>query len=317
MKGKTALTIVVSILLVLAIISVASGDSAGTAQITSASPTLSSPQLWNAAETVDKNNTALTVNTEYHINFTVSETNSLADLNNVTIKIWETTYAVEGDADSERNHYTFTWTESTSSWSSSPSGFVTTANCKDPAAASIATSYTFTCAFDLSKVANHTSSNIAWQIKIISYDDLGNSDTDSSLKFGVAFYSEIAITDTTHTWTGLVPGDIDKTVDGDGDIDFTVIANDEWDANAKSNASNLVSGSNTIGIENLSIHKDTLGSAVALTTSWGDLGGLTTQSPPTAEASPVSTHCTLWLDVPNGTLPGDYVYTLQLQIVQG
>jgi hypothetical protein len=294
-----------------------SGESEGTAQVTSAVPTISSPELWDSTETTNKNNTALTVNTEYHVNFTISDANTMADLKNVTIRIWLTTYSTENGTDAERNHYSFTWVESTDTWSSSPSGFINTANCKDPGTGGTSTSYEFTLAFDLSKVANYTASTTDWKISIFVWDDADNGDSEKTLFFGVAFYSEISITDTTHQWSGLLPGDTDKTVDGDGDIDFTVIANSKWDAQAKANQSNLVSGSNTIGVGNITIHKDTLASSVSLTTSWADIGGLTVQDPPTTESSPISTYCTLWLDVPSGTPVGNYVYKLQLQIIQG
>jgi len=316
MKKNIAIAVISITLLLAGAIPLAFSDSSGTAEVLDATPALAGLYLRNAAETVDKAGTAISIDTEYHIKFTIEDDNSLANLNNVTIIVWNNDTTTENGANAETNHYTITWVESTDTWTSTPSGFVITDNCVDPGTGATGTSYVFTCAFDLSKVASHTTSNTAWQIKITVWDDQGASASDSTLQFGVAFYSEISITDTTHSWTGLVPGDIDKTVDGDGDIDFAVIANSNWDAQAKSNASNLVSGSNTIGIENLSIHKDTLGSAVALTTSWADMGGLTTQSPPTAEASPSNTYCTLWLDIPDGTLPGDYVYTLQLQIVE-
>lgn len=295
-----------------------SGESEGTAQVTSAIPSITSPELWDSAETTNKNNTALTVNTEYHANFTISDANTMADLKNVTIRVWETTYSTENASDSEREHYTFTWTESTDTWASTPSGFVVSANCKDPGTGGTETSFEFTLAFDLSKVANYTASTTDWQISIFVWDDADNGGSEKTLRHGVAFYSEISITDTTHQWSGLLPGDTDKTVDGDGDIDFTVIANANWDAQAKGNASVLISeNADEIGIGNITIHKDTLASSVSLTTTYADIGGLTAQSPPTAEGSPIATYCTIWLDVPSGTPVGNYEYKLQLQIIQG
>jgi hypothetical protein len=134
--------------------------------------------------------------------------------------------------------------------------------------------------------------------------------------YGVAFYSEISISDTTHGWTSLTPGDTNKQIDSpvDSDIDFTIVANANWKVRTKGSG-DLTSGSNTIALSNVKIHKDTLGSAASLTTSYADLGGLTNQSPPTSESG-TATYCTLWITVPNGTPPGDYTYTLYLQIVQ-
>lgn len=291
------------------------GQSDGTATVNSLSPLISSPELWNSTETGDKNATALTVDTEYHVNFTVADDNALGNLHNVTIIMWESGYSTEGDSDAERDHYTFTWTESTDIWASSPSGFNKTANCKDPGTGSSATSFEFTLAFDLSKVANYTSSNTAWKIKIYAYDDEGNPDSDATLMYGVAFYSEISITDTTHGWSSLDPGDTNIQMDTpDGDLNFTIVANDNWKIQAKGSG-DLTSGSNTIALSNVKIHKDTEGSATSLTTGYLDVDGLTSQSPPISESG-TATYCTLWITVPNGTPPGDYTYTLNLQILQ-
>jgi len=307
------------LLLVFAIIQPAlaatEGTSTGTATINNVAPSISSPEFWDSGEETNKNATALTVNTEYHVNFTVTDNSNLGQLHNVTIKMWESGYSTEGSSDAETKHYTFTWVESTDTWSSSPSGFITTGGCKDPGTGSSATSFEFTLAFDLSKVANYTSSNTAWKIKIYAYDDSGSSASDATLMYGVTFYSEISITDTTHGWTSLTPGDTNEQINSpDSDIDFTIVANANWKIQTKGSGA-LTSGSNTIALSNVKIHKDTLGSAASLTISYADLGGLTNQSPPTSESG-TATYCTLWITVPNGTPPGDYTYTLSLQIVQ-
>jgi hypothetical protein len=294
----------------------AEGSSSGTVHVASPAPSISSAELWDSGETTDNNNTALTVDTEYHINFTVADTNSLANLDNVTIVIWESGTSSEVDSDAESNHCTFTWIESTDTWASTPSGFVTSANCNDPGTGSVETSYEFTLAFDLSKVAKYNSTNTAWKIKIYAFDDEAGSDSDGTLMFGVAFYSEISISDTTHGWTSLDPGATDEQIDSpaDSDIDFTIVANDNWTIQAKGSG-DLTSGANTITLSNVKIHKDTLGSAASLTTSYVDVGGLVNQTSPTSESG-TAIFCTLWLNVPTGTLPGDYTYTLYLQIVQ-
>lgn len=318
MKGKTSILIATLLMFMLTSTVLAASEdySEGSATVTSAVPTLSSIELWNQAEDTNVNATALVVNTEYHLNFTVSDANSMADLKNITIRVWNTDYTTENGSNTERNHYSYTWVESTDTWTSYPSGFINAAACADPGTGGGGSSYEFRLAFDTSKVANYTATNTKWQASIFVWDDSDNADNDKTVKFGVASYFEISITDTTHSWSSLTPNTNDNALDGDGDIDFTVIANTFWKAQAKSNASVLISElSDTINIGNITIHKDTLGSSVSLTTSYADVGGLTSQNPPTAEASPVSTLCTLWLDVPNGTPPGTYEYKLYLQVV--
>lgn len=320
-KSKMSLAIISMFLLLIMTLNASvvygdsSGESEGTVTILSANPSMAGPELWDSGEAEDKNDTALTVNTEYHLNFTISDNNTLADLDNVTLRVWDTSSAAtENGTDAEADHYSFTWTESTDTWASSPSGFINTGNCKDPGQASSETEYTFTCAFDLSKTAGYTANTDDWSITIMVWDDSDDFDVERSIVFGVAFYSEISVTDSTHTWGNLNPGDENQTIT-DSPLNFDVIANAAWDVQAQANQSTLVSGSNQIGIGNMTIHKDTDGD-VSLTTSWADIGGLTSQTASTEEASATSTYCTLWLDVPIGTLVGDYKYKLELQVIQ-
>lgn len=313
-----ALTFALLFCLVLAIVeptfAASEGTSSGTIHVNDVSPSVSSAELWNSGETLNKNASALTVNTECHVNFTVTDDNTLKNLNNVTIIMWESGTASEGASDAERTRYTFTWVNSTDTWASSPSGFITTGNCKDPGSGSSATSYEFTLAFDLSRVATYTSSNTAWKIKIYAYDAGGNAASDATLMFGLAFYSEITITDATHSWGNLNPGATDQQItSSDGDIDFNIVANDNWTVQAKGSG-DLTNGANTIALSNVKIHKDTLSSAVSLTQTYADVGGLTNQTAPSSQSG-TAADCILWISVPNGAMPGDYTYTLSLQIV--
>ena len=292
------------------------GTSAGTASVSSAVPTITSPELWNMTENGNKNNTALTVNTEYHINFTIADSNTLADLNNVTIRIWLSGTATENGSDTQTNHYSYTWVESTDTWASlTGASYIVAANTTDPGTAYAGTSYEFRLAFKLSRTAAYaTTPN--WKISIFVWDDSSNADDEKTLMGGIAFYSEISITDTTHAWAALTPGGSNNvTVGGDGDIDFTVIANAAWDGETKANAA-LTKGGDTIALTNLRFHKTTLASSAAITTTYQDIGALTNQTATTDEASPTATYETLWLTVPSGTPSGDYTYTLYIQITQ-
>ena len=294
--------------------------SPGTAHVLPAEPVITNPELWNSGETVDKNNTALVVNTEYHVNFTVSHASKLSYLDNLTINMWNSGGGVgENDTSTQRNRYQFLWEESTGTWSCPLSAsYIVTGNCKDPGQASSLTSYEFTLAFKLSKVANYSNGGApydGWQIKIYAYDEAPKYDSIQTLQFGVASYFDVTITDTTHAWSNLIPGtSVNVTVDGDADIDFTVIANTNWKAQVEADGP-LSKAPDTIPLTNLLVHKDTLGSAVAMTVEYADVGGLTNQSPPTNEDPPTETSLKLWLTVPEGTPPGDYTYTLSIQIV--
>jgi len=313
-------------LLVPYVLADASDTSDGTATVTSAVPAVSSPELWNMIETVDGNNTALTVSTEYHVNFTVSDANTMADLKNVTVLIWYNGTGGVGktDVDAQRNHYTYTWVESTDTWACPlAAGYIVQANCSDPGTAGVGTSYEFRLAFKLSKVGNYSNGAVytGWQINITVYDDALNGGTfgegtGGRLQFGVASYFEINVVDGTHTWSAA-PNTADNAVSagGDGKIDATVIANTIWKAQVEADG-NLMKAPDYIAIANLTQYgSDTVGSSVPMTTGYADVTGLTTQAPPTDEAAPVNADVWLWLDIPTGTPSGDYLYQFSEQIV--
>lgn len=322
----TATILLLSMLFVAPTLAASEGDSDGTITVTSATPAISSVELWNEAEDTDKNNTALTVNLEYHLNFTVSDSNTMADLHNVTIWMWNSGGGTsKGDSNAERNHYTYTWTESTDTWASSPSGFHDAADCKDPGTGGSETSYEFTLAYDLSKVGNYSNGGApydGWSINITAYDDSANEGSDTTGQFGIASYLDLTVTDSTHTFSGA-PNSNDNAVSAGGDakIDVSIITNYEFDVQVKSmNATVNSTGTPTdyFNIGNITHYgSDVAGSSVALTTSYVDVTGLTNQTPPTAEASPVTPGVYLWLDVPDGQAAHtDYTYTLRIQIIR-
>lgn len=291
------------------------GTSSGTANVGNAAPTVTNSDIWDQAESASKNNTEIVVDTEYRINCTVTDNNQLNDLENVTFIIWEDTYANEGDSDSNVNHYTFMYNNATDAFDEiGPDGagnsHLVSANCSDPADHS-QTSGEFKLAFKLHKTANHTGSN-SWKVKIYAYDS-DTSGNQSIVIFGVAFYLEITVDDSSHAWAGLSPGQSDVliTSPGDNDIDVTVTANANFDLQAKGSG-NLASGGNTIGLGNVTIHKDTLGSSASLTTGYLDIGGLTDL----ASGESQSHSFKLWIDVPNGTADGAYTYTLSVKGVE-
>lgn len=323
--GILVLTLMFSLLVPYALAG-GSDTSDGTATVTSATPAITSPELWNMIETVDGNNTALTVSTEYHVNATIADANTMADLKNVTFLIWYNgTGGVARDAaDAQRNHYTFTWVESTDTWACPlAAGYIVQTNCSDPGTAGVGSSYEFRLAFKLSKVGNYSNGGTytGWQINITVYDDSLNGGTfgegtGGRLQFGVASYFQLDIVDGTHTWSAA-PNTADNAVSagGDGKIDATVIANTIWKAQVEADG-NLIKAPDYIAIANLTHYgSDTVASSVPMTTSYEDVTGLTSQAPPTDEAAPVNADVWLWLDIPTGTPSGDYLYEFSEQAI--
>jgi len=291
------------------------GTSSGSATVGNAAPTVTNPKLLDATDTTNKNDTNMDVWTEYHVNCTVTDNNQLYDLTNVTFRIWEDTYADETSADSNVNHYTFAYFNNSDSFDEiGPDGsgksHLIIGTCTKPSNRE-ATSGTYKLAWKLHKTGNYTS-NKTWKIKIIAYDS-STSGSIQQLIFGVTFYRELAVNDASHGWSHLIVGTNDNLIDipSDNDIDVSVTANAKFKLQAKGSG-DLTSGSNTIALGNITIHKDTLASSVSLTTSYADIGGLTNLASGENQAHSFE----LWIDVPSGTPDGTYTYTLYVQVVQ-
>lgn len=311
-KGLLALIALLLLLPLPAIRAATEGNSSGSAAVSNAAPTISSPTFTDTAS-VSKNATLIDVSTEYWISCTIADSNKLTDLSVVTYKIWGPS-STEAGADAESTHYTFTYTQSTDVWAlTGPAGaWLVSASCQDPADQS-AGSGTFRLAFKLSKVAEHTDT-ATWPIKITVTDDSAASGTNTQLTFGINFYTEITVVDASHGWTGLTPGQSDQalTSPADAKIDLTVTANGVFNLQAKGSGA-LTSGTETIPLGNVKIHATTLASATALTTSYVNIGGLTAQ----AAGASLAKSFKPWLTVPSPCEDGTYTYTLYVQSVHG
>jgi hypothetical protein len=141
--------------------------------------------------------------------------------------------------------------------------------------------------------------------------DATDVDTYTS-KFSLNYYASIVVNDATHSWSSLSPGATDQalTSPADAGIDFTVDSNYGFNVQAKGNG-NPTSGGLSFLLSNLKIHKDTLGSASSLTTSYANIGGLTGLS----LGSSLSETLKLWASIPDPQPAGSYTYTLSLQVV--
>jgi hypothetical protein len=289
------------------------GTSSGTATVGNAAPTVSSLGLWTVAP-ADANNTNLNVDTEYWANCTIGDNNQLYDIKNVTYYLWEDNEVNVDSADSNVNHYTFAYLNATDAFDEiGPDGagnsHLVSANCSDPTDHS-ATSGEYKLAFKLHKTANYTAS-ISWKVNITVYDGADATANAQSLVFGVNAYYELTVDDASHGWTSVAAGSNDNLIDspGDGKIDVTCTTNNQFKLQAKGSG-DLTKGSDTIGLGNVTIHKDTLGSSISLTMSYADIGGITSETRGESQAKSFK----LWIDIPSGTPSGAYTYTLSVQI---
>jgi len=314
MKHKAlfvAAFLILSLIMPVALVNaLTSGNSGGTAIVGNAAPQMSSPAFTDVAS-ADKNNSAVDVYTEYWISYTIRDNNTLVDLTTLTFKVWGANSTV-GGADDAAKHYTFTYTQATDTWAETgPGSSIISANCTDPADQS-ATSGDFRLAFKLQKVADYSGTTTAWRINTTVIDDSSASAFVASLFFGVNYYAEITVVDTSHAWAGLSPGSVNATLTtpADGGIDLTITSNHSFSLQAEGSG-DLTSDGHTIPLANVLIHKDTLGTAASLTTGYLDIGGLTGLSAGASQAETFK----LWITVPSPQDSGSYTYTLYVQVV--
>jgi hypothetical protein len=294
------------------------GTSGGTATVGAATPTITSISLKDSADSVDENGQQLIVWTEYHYACTVGDNNGLYSLLNITFVLFESTYSTLGGADHNQTHYTFEYLNSSDAYSEVGPGpsntHLVSANCVKPTRSG--TSSAIKLAFKLEKTANYTAT-ATWKVNCTVYAEAtgANNANDQSITFGVNAYYEITVVDATHGWTGLSAGDNNVLITSPAAGYITTLCTSNhyhYKLQAQSEAANLVSGGNTIPIGDVTIHHDTLGSAIPLTTTYANIVGDTALTPTDNINAAVTFK--LWISVPGGTPAGSYTYTLDVQI---
>ena len=322
-KKRMASLIALTVMLILILGNIAmahaqsSQDSTGTINVV-AECTISSPELWDSGWSTDKNETQLTVNTEYRVNFTVSDQDGMDDISYCYVKIWDTSTSSEDGANDENDHYTFKWDGATWSCLGPGAGFYKGG--AGSASASL-TQYEFYVGFNLSKVAQYSNAGPTydgWKVTINASDTEANVDTETQcLGFGVAEYMEETGLSTTHSWDGLLQGSTNTALTTPvGKLTFTAIANRVWNATAKSNATtaHVPSLGYTLGIGNVTFYSsDNVESSIPLTTNEQVIGTLDAQAVPSSESG-TEVYCYLWVDIPADQPPGAYVYKLTITV---
>jgi len=189
------------------------------------------------------------------------------------------------------------WTQ-TSDW-------IDTANCAYPDKSGTSGYYLFRV-----RLAKSAAQSSQWALSACAYDSSGNVASENFTGITINAYSSLVVLggNSSHTWANAIQGTSDNLID-QGSIYFNVTANFVYRIQAKGDG-NLVNGTDYIGLGNVTIHKDTLGSSVSLTTDYADVGGLTSQTP----GEDIMVSVKLWLDVPAGQALKDYTYTLNIQI---
>jgi hypothetical protein len=158
----------------------ATDSATGTVTVTGAAPTVSGIELVDSAystvTTVTPDNTLI-----FGINATVADTNTLADLANVSFYLYDNSIHSGDFASASPNGYDLMhiwWNESNDIWTLDQGAFTewTIQTPQDPGTGSGLTSYEFTARFDISRAAL---ADTDWRCSAIAYDDGGATDTDS------------------------------------------------------------------------------------------------------------------------------------------
>ena len=291
------------------------GTSDGTATVGNSAPTITNLDLCVSGSS-SVNDTAIDPQTTYISNFTITDANTVADIKNVTWVIFEETAADWDSADANASHYTFKWDQDTNVFSETGPGtsddHLVQGSCSSPASNTSSTGVV-QLGFKLNAIAKYNATTTSWEINATLWD-AADSDTETQLFFGVNFYSELTVDDSTHGWTGLTAGNTNSTMNSpDGDLDVTVTANAAFDVQAKGNHTHLIvygDSSKNFTIGHILIHEDTLGLAANLTTTYTDIGGLTDETAGANQAKSM----VLWINVPATQATGSYIYQLQLKI---
>lgn len=145
---------------------------------------------------------------------------------------------------------------------------------------------------------------IQWWIYANDTSDNWNNTGTQSLT--TAFYSEISV-DETFSWN-INPGQNNVTINEEV-INLTTSANSAYDIQVKGSG-DLTNGSYSIALNNVLVENDTLADAIALTTEYQDIPGLTNLP----SGTDVELTFILWLSCPVGRLPLVYSFTLYVKV---
>ena len=295
-------------------------QASGTLTVGAVSPEILAINLYNTswAEV-----TSIDPYVEYWLNVTIRHNNTLYSLENITYYFYADGYSWDS-ADDPNTHATFLWDNSTKQYSlvgpTSTTWGVNTANCRVPDQSQ--TQGTFTLAFNASKVALQGT----WYVNVTVWgaQDLSNSSVKS---FTVNFYAEISLTDTSFTFSNIQPGTANNSLTSptDGDIDFAVICNAQYNVSYYTNG-NWTTNGDVIDITNTNyfIGDDDSNPTEATETGIDPFAIHPTPDKVTPYANQAVTQddingdafaTYLFQTVPEGTASGTYTLTLYIEVV--
>jgi hypothetical protein len=262
MNRKISVLIIVLTILALAqmplVVMALSLDETVTLTISGSGPVLGAISL-----TDDSDVTATDVDPEatYKVKFTVSDSNTLDDLDDIVVDVY---YETQAAVDIRRS-YTFTWTEGAGStpFASSPSGYVVS-SVTPTAAEELTSSFNFELHFRLDGVAVPSGGSTTWHIDVTVTDDAPTTVSDTTTVFDVNLFHSIGVSTSTIAFGSATPGDpLTKQ-----SVTVTFTANSE--VNVDVQGADLVSGSDSISADEFDAWDDSEVTPTAHTLSTSD-----------------------------------------------
>jgi hypothetical protein len=337
-RARTLISIAVALALVLALMptmALAAEDSAGgTFTLGNAAPTSVTVALWDTSGPAAA--TAMDPQVEFNVKVTVTDTNTLDDLDTITVTIYydaDGTYDV-GQVPVGGNVNTaaiLTWTnDDPDTWeidatSGAGSWSIVSGSCAVPGDLTTMSTGTFEFHFIPGAVATETAGSDEWHIYAVADDGAATSDgyqEDRTMNW----YGAVAISEAT-----IAFGSVTLGVEDDQSPNFvlTSIANGDYKLNLKADATwtgdvttwelSLDTGDENPGDAELALEADDDGTeadAQLVTDAYLLYTGHATDSGPTPEAGTDVGTNTLWLSLGStGIVADDYSGTIYYQIL--
>ncbi len=302
------------------------GSATGSFAVGNASPSVTSVQLWTTGSPATT--TSMTPQVEFNVKVAVSDANTLADIDTVTVRIFydaDGTYAGgdEAGAADTQTLAILTWTNpATFAIDPSASTSWTTETSVTPTLT--ASSGTFEFHFKPGMVSTETPGTERWHVYAIADDGTATA-TGTDENKTMNWYGELTVNTASVDWGALAAGvDFEATDTDETGISVTYISNGDYDEQIASSAAWTSAGSDatldvtgaTASANEFSLKADdstTFASAVLVTasTTYVTLDDTGAQ---TAEAGDTVTANTIWLKLAstfeNYTYSGSIYYKI-------
>lgn len=237
------------------------------------------------------------VDTYFFINTSVSDSNTLNDITNITYKIYNSNDSSWDGTDDLTKHYTITYINSTDTFTSNPSGYVDSGGSIVPSDKTQVTGV-YKAKFKFSTVAHYVGNY--WYVRVEVKDGEG-SDVTTSSAFSINKYFSVDISEASFSFgsTSVPSTDNPITTPASGYLTVTAIANYNYTLQLKRSTWSSLDSKFTITRDS--------GGGTIITTSY--VNWMVNQAPCTTESG-VSENLPLFLDVTSGVPQGAYTFTL-------